>query len=125
MSWATFEHILQGLRAWRSEGNPVKVIYLHGIGEPLTNPQIVDMIHIIKKEQLCREVRLVTNGSLLTPQLNQRLIDAGVYMLRVSIEAFTVVGYQELCGINIDFSLIVEHIRDFTREAVVLKAKCL
>lgn len=111
MSWDVFQKVLYSLRCWKEDGHPVKVIYLHGIGEPLLNPHIVDMVRAIKEEQLCREVRLVTNGSLLTPVLGQQLIDAGVDMIRISIEALTTEGYKELCDANVDFEQIVQNIR--------------
>ena len=47
----------------------VKVIYLYGFGEPLLNRHLIKMAKYLKNSQVCHEIRIVTNGSMLTPEI--------------------------------------------------------
>lgn len=110
MSWELFEKILTDLEAFQGQ---VRVINLHGFGEPLLNPRLADMVRALKERRCCDEVRITTNGSLLTEEASRRLIDAGVDLVRVSVEALSSDGYRELCGVKMDFTEIVRHIEMF------------
>jgi len=110
MSWELFEKILADLRAFDGQ---VGVINLYGFGEPLLNPRLADMVRALKENRCCREVRITTNASLLTGEKSRALIDAGVDLVRVSVEAVSSEGYQELCGVRIDFSKIVHNVETF------------
>jgi len=115
MSWELFEKILADLKTFDGQ---VSVINLYGFGEPLLNPRLTDMVKALKENHCCREVRVTTNASLLTEEKSRALIDAGVDLVRVSVEAVSSVGYQKLCGVRIDFAQIVRNIETFYRIAV-------
>ncbi|MCI8971856.1 MAG: radical SAM protein [Oscillibacter sp.] len=115
MSWELFEKIAADLDAFEGQ---VSVINLYGFGEPLLNPRIADMVRVLKENHCCREVRITTNASLLTEEKSWALIEAGVDLVRVSVEAISTEGYQELCGVKIDFSEIVRNIETFYRISV-------
>lgn len=44
---------------------------------------------------------------------SRSLIEAGVDLIRVSVEALSTDGYRDLCGVNVEFSEIVENIKTF------------
>jgi MoaA/NifB/PqqE/SkfB family radical SAM enzyme len=111
-------HAMMDIKLFRKilndiEGFPeqVKVINLYGFGEPLLHPLYVEMVEEIKKRNLCRELRCTTNGYLLTPELNQRLIQTGLDMVRISVEALSRQDYQDICGVDIDMTSFVENIK--------------
>lgn len=112
MQWELFERIVNDLEKFNGE---IKVIYLFCLGEPLLNPRFSDMVSIIKQKQLCREVRIVTNGSLLTLEMSRKLIAAGVDLVRVSVEALDDAGYQSICKAPVRFQTIWENIATFYR----------
>ena len=90
----------------------VKVIYLYGFGEPLLNKDVFEMARYIKERQACRELRIVTNGSRLCPEVNQNLVDGGIDLVRISIEAINAEVYQNICNYQIDYDRFVDNIRD-------------
>lgn len=110
MDWSLFEKIVDDLLAF---DEPVKVIALYGYGEPLLNPRIADMVRILKEKHCCREIRIDTNGSLMDKEMSKALIDSGVDLVRVSVEALSNAGYKELCGIDIEFSKIYKNVETF------------
>jgi len=65
------------------------VYYLHKDGEPLMHPKLLDIIQYIKAAHPKNEVRLTTNGTLLTEQKARRLIELNVDQVRVGVRAAT------------------------------------
>lgn len=112
MEWSLFEKIVRDLKRFNGA---IKVINLYCFGEPLLNPRIVDMVAAIKENHLCREVRITTNGSLLTSELSQKLIEAGVDLVRVSVEALNDEDYRSICKSPVSFQIIRQNIADFYR----------
>lgn len=70
-----------------------KHILLSGVGEPLLNPAILDIISDIKKRNgYCL---INTNGTLLTPEISEEFIKRNVDELRITIMSGTPDGYQK------------------------------
>ncbi len=62
-----------------------RYLYYHLMGEPLTHPDLPDMIR--KAAQLGFQSAITTNGTLL-PARGKALLDAGVYKVNISIHSF-------------------------------------
>ena len=84
-----------------------------GIGEPLLNPNLPKMISVLKKEGLVYAAELTTNASLLTNELSDRLIAAGLNCLSVSIQGVTSEGYEKICGVKTDVEKLVMQLKYF------------
>lgn len=110
LDWPLFYKIVDDLKKF--EGG-VKVINFAGYGEPFLNPHYAEMAKVLKEANVCREIRIITNGSLLDEKMSRALIDARVDLVRVSVEALSSKGYKELCGVEIEFSKIVENVKRF------------
>jgi MoaA/NifB/PqqE/SkfB family radical SAM enzyme len=90
-----------------------KRVLLTGLGEPLTNPQIPDMVAELVKLNVADNYEIFTNASLLTQDMSEKLIAAGLTCLRISIQGLTSEKYREVCGANVDFDNLVSNIRYF------------
>ena len=90
MSSETFERILSGL------GNfPEKTeFFLGGYGEPLSRPDILQMIERAKERG--HRVSLITNGILLTESVSRRLIELNLDMLWVSLDGASPECYTDV-----------------------------
>lgn len=60
-------------------------LYYHVMGEPLTHPELPDMIRLAKAKGF--KSAITTNGTLL-PGRGQELIEAGVYKVNISVHSF-------------------------------------
>jgi radical SAM protein with 4Fe4S-binding SPASM domain len=86
-----------------------------GHGEPLTHPRIDEMIGCAKRRNAAKRVEIVTNGSLLTLELSDRLIQAGLDRLRVSLQGLSAEDYERVCAVKLDFGDFLSNLAYFYR----------
>lgn len=110
MSLTTYKKIIEQLTQF---DEPIKLLSLTGVGEPLLHKDIASMVKIAKKTGKFKKVEFISNGSLLTPQLSERLIASGLDTLRISIQGISSKKYKEVSGVNIDFDNLIANIRYF------------
>jgi len=72
---------------------------LHGIGEPLLNRSLPQMIAYLKQRQV--EVIINSNGTLLTPSWQETLVKSGLDQYRCSIDGATDETYARIRGANL------------------------
>ncbi|MBW2479623.1 MAG: SPASM domain-containing protein [Deltaproteobacteria bacterium] len=70
--------------------------YLHGIGEPLLNRELPDIIRHLKSRSVYALFN--SNGILLNAQRQHELVSAGLDELRISLDAASTGGYQKIRG---------------------------
>ncbi len=125
MSMELFYKIADDLAAFPQK---IKVVNLYCFGEPLLNPNIPEMVRILRKKDVCNEIILVTNGSLLTPELNKQLAICGIDYIRISVEALSSDDYEKVCGKRIDFNRFLSNIEDLHDQCGVttrIHSKCV
>ncbi len=91
----------------------VKVLRLYKDGEPLINPYFPQMVAYAKKNGACDRVDTTTNASLLTHELSDRIIEAGLDRINISIEGVNARQYQEFSNYKLDFDKFVDEIAYF------------
>jgi MoaA/NifB/PqqE/SkfB family radical SAM enzyme len=73
-------------------------VVLHGIGEPLLNPQIFDIVAYLKTR--VASVLFNSDAISLTPPRARRLVESGLDEYRVSMDAATAATYLQLRGVD-------------------------
>jgi MoaA/NifB/PqqE/SkfB family radical SAM enzyme len=74
-------------------------VLLHGIGEPLLNHELPEMIRYLKRRQV--EVIINSNGTLLSPTWQAALIDCGLDEFRCSIDGANEETYARIRGASL------------------------
>lgn len=92
LDWDLYKRIIKSLCQMPE---PIKTLRLYGFGEPLLNPKFADMVAYARKTQRFVQIDTTTNGSLLKPDLGQRIIEAGLDALIVSVPADYSDKYRE------------------------------
>ena len=92
---------------------PLKVLRLYKDGEPLLNPRFPEMIAYAKRRGCVLNIDTTTNGSLLNPEMNARLIDAGLDRINISVEGVSEQQYRHFSKYAMDFDAFVAAIRHF------------
>jgi MoaA/NifB/PqqE/SkfB family radical SAM enzyme len=91
-------------------------VVLHGIGEPLLNAELPEMIRYLKDTQPRASVLFNSNAALLDEQWQRTLIDVGLDEYRVSIDAANAIDYEAIRGIDA-FEAVVANVRAMARRA--------
>lgn len=110
MSDELFGQVLEQAQEFQGK---IKRIVFTGLGEPLANPKIVDMIEKLSNAKVAGGYEIITNGYLLTHEMTDRLLEAGLTFLRVSIQGLTTKRYKETTGVAVDYNRLVDNIRYF------------
>ena len=91
----------------------LKALIFAGHGEPLIHQDIVKMVKYAKQKDVSERIEIVTNATLLTHELSDHLISAGLNRLRISIQGVTSEKYKTITGMSIDFEQLVQNISYF------------
>ena len=110
MDYDLFVKIVNGFKKFPDK---VKSFKFCGLGEPLLNKRLPDMIAYTKQQNIANRIVLVTNGIRLTPELNFKLIESGLDDLLVSVEGVSAQKYYDIAGIHIDYEKFLFGIRHF------------
>lgn len=110
MDFTTYKKCIDDLSKFPDK---VKMLRFAGTGEPLLHKDIVKMVDYAVKMEVAETVDIVTNGLLLDQNLSDKLIDAGLSKLRVSIQGVTSDKYEDIIGKKVDIAEIVENLSYF------------
>lgn len=88
----------------------LKRAVLHGIGEPLINKELPQMIRYLKDRGVY--VLFNSNGTMLYAHVQQQLIDCGLDEYRISLDAADAETFTQVRGLP-RFNLIVKNVREF------------
>jgi len=110
MEFETYRKAIDSLEGF---GSTLKALVFAGHGEPLMHKDIAAMVAYAKKNKVAERVEIVTNASLLHEPLSEKLIEAGLDRLRISIQGVSMQKYRDISGIDIDFEKLVKKISYF------------
>lgn len=89
----------------------VKRIVFSGLGEPLMNPRLAEMVRMARDRNVAHRIDIITNAGLLTPERVDALVSAGISRIQISVQGIDAATYKETCGADIDFDRYVSNIR--------------
>ena len=73
---------------------------LYGDGEPLLNKRICDMVDLARRKDIAQYITVTTNASLLTEETCQKLIDANLDYLRISVYSTCKKEFCRITGVK-------------------------
>ncbi|MGE0058242.1 MAG: radical SAM/SPASM domain-containing protein [Dehalococcoidia bacterium] len=89
---------LEQVRAILDQAPGVKRVVLHGIGEPLLNPALPEIVREVKSRGAYALFN--SNGLLLRGRLVEPIVRSGLDELRVSVDSATPETYQKVRGVD-------------------------
>jgi MoaA/NifB/PqqE/SkfB family radical SAM enzyme len=104
----TFSRIMDGLRAF----DPAPDIFFGGLGEPLSHPNILNMVREAKA--LGSNVELITNGMLLSKEVSAELVAIGLSKLWVSLDGATPQSYKDV-RLGAALPEVISNLQEFRR----------
>lgn len=109
MEMGLFRKIVDDCSEFRDK---IKVLRLYKEGEPLVNPHFAEMVEYARKSGCFLGIDTTTNGTLLNPELNRKIIAAGLTRIHISVEGLSAKEYKDVCGVEIDFEKFRANIKD-------------
>ena len=88
----------------------IKTLRLYKDGEPLINRRLSDMIRYAKEKDVAQKIDLTTNGSLLTYETGEELVEAGLDRIIISVEALSGEEYYAISKYQLDFHRYVDNL---------------
>jgi len=102
-------------------GSPLKVLRLYKDGEPMLHPKLPEMVAYTKKQGCAEVVDTTTNGSLLSPELNLNLIEAGLDRINISLYGVSSDQYRDFSRVQVNFQQIIDNVTHFYEHS---RGKC-
>lgn len=96
----------------RREFPYLRKISLVGVGEPLLNPELFEIIRFAKKEKI--RIGFTTNGLLLTKKNINKILDSKCDWLNISIDGATQETYQKIRQ-GSDFELVINNVKELMK----------
>jgi wyosine [tRNA(Phe)-imidazoG37] synthetase (radical SAM superfamily) len=108
MAFETFTKIIDDLQAFR---DPVRVLRLYKEGEPLMNKRFAEMVAYARKSDKVLRIDTTTNGVLLIPKTSEKIIEAGIDQINISVNGVRDDQFVELVRTKVNFQKYVENIK--------------
>lgn len=109
MSMELFEKIVEELKEFHE---PLKKVELYFFGEPLCNPNLPQMIKILRESGVSKTIDFTTNGLLLTKDKVDELVANGMPdTIRISLQGLDVDAYKNIAGAQVDFSKMLDNFK--------------
>ena len=122
--WMDFEVYKKAIDDAKKFSGKLKALIFAGHGEPLLHKDIARMVAYAKQQDIAERVEIVTNGSLLTHELSDALIAAGLDRLRVSVQGIDADAYKATMGKPFDFDTFVEQLDYFYQHKTQTEVYC-
>ena len=83
--------------------NKIRMVNLYKDGESLIHPRFTDMVRYLKDANVAEKIWVKTNGSLLSPEYNERLVNCGLDMIGISVQHVHAQGFMDISGVKINY----------------------
>lgn len=110
MTLETFQRAVDSMKRFPDR---LKVLNLSGQGEPLLNSFIADMVRYAREADVAERIEIITNASVLTHEMSDALIEAGLDCMRISLQGMSDAMYEKTCGRSIHTAELFANIAYF------------
>jgi len=89
----------------------IKKIKIGNHGEPTLHSEVVKMVDYASKSGSADIIEMFTNGSKLTPELNEGFVRAGLQRINISLEGLSDERYMAVAGTKQVFQEIIDGVK--------------
>lgn len=105
-----FETIVSQLKEFNE---PIKKVYLYALGEPLLNKKVPHFIKRLREENVAEIIAITSNGTMLTHELSEQLIENGLNQLSISVNGLCDDDFKRICHADVNFEKYISEIKYF------------
>lgn len=110
LALAGFEKVVADLAEFEDQ---LKVLRLYKDGEPLLNKHLPTMIRTARDAGVAEIIDTTTNGFLLSGPVGEKLVEAGLSRINISIDGLNEQQFWKFAKAKVDFPKFVQNLRDF------------
>lgn len=114
MSYELFCKIVDDMKQF---GRKAKRINLYKDGEPLLNHRFPDMVRYMHDADVTETIWVKTNGQLLNPELNAKLVSCGLDMIGISVTGVDAQMFFDIAGVKIDYEQYRANVLDLYNQS--------
>lgn len=92
-----------------------KLVSFMGHGEPLLHKNLPEMIAMVNNAKIAKRTEIITNGSMLTHELSEKLVRAGISTIRISLQGINSDKYKKISNVDIDFEKFMYELKYFSQ----------
>lgn len=107
MDFDLFREIVSQIKEFPQK---LKNVRFAGFGEPLLNPNIIEMVDYIREADISDTITIFTNGIPLNKEMSRRIANK-VDTILFDIQGNGVEDYIKWCGVKIDYDSLIENIQ--------------
>ena len=104
----------------QTAGDRIEKLRLYFRGEPLLHPRIADMVALARNLDIAH-IEMNTNAQILTRNMSEKLLEAGLTTLFISIEGYTKEAYESIRR-GASFERLLENLNAFNQARSQLRA---
>ena len=94
-------------------GDQLNYLELNLLGEPLIHPHLFDIIEYAHRQNI--KVKIVTNGSLFSAEMIDKLLESRPEIIKISLQALSAEGFNSVRGTPISFNEYVRRIANLIK----------
>jgi radical SAM protein with 4Fe4S-binding SPASM domain len=114
MDFDLFCKIVDDLKAFP---NKLRMVNMYKDGESLIHPRFTDMVRYLRDADVTDKIWVKTNGSLLSPEYNERLVSCGLDMIGISVQHVHAQGFFDIAGVKVDYDDYRDSVLDLFRRS--------
>lgn len=108
MTTDMFERVVDQLKEF---AEPINVVHLYALGEPFINKNMPLFIRRLKEEGVAKEVKTTTNGSLLSPEMIDGILEAGLDEISISLNGLKDEDFKRIAAANVKFDQMYDNLK--------------
>jgi radical SAM protein with 4Fe4S-binding SPASM domain len=110
MNFDLFKKTIDDLAEFDSK---IRLLHMHGIGEPLLNPDLSKMIKYAKDSGNIEKIDIHSNAVPLTHKMSDAIVAAGLDFMVFTMYGIDNAGYMRTSNSKIDINKIIDNIKYF------------
>ena len=107
MSFELFKKLVDDIREFPEK---IKLMELYQDGEPLLNKNFPEMARYLYDAGVAEKTKTKTNAVLLTPEIVERLADAHLTYIGISVLASNQAAYEKIAQRKINYGRIIDNV---------------
>jgi len=92
--------------------NPLKCAHMFKDGESLLHPKFPEMLAYLRDSGRAEKIWMKSNGTMLNPVLNQKLVDNGLDQIGISINGVSEAQYKHRVHAKVDYEKLRANVLD-------------